>query len=1046
MSLQPNPLNQFRLYNYRLSLSAVTKEEYNSGNYLDSERLVIARSGGTPAGSGNIQTYTEDQLGINVEYFIDDLNIEGLVIPNGGTGTSEATQMSFTISEPYSIGLFFQTLNVAALEAGFRGGAMESPFLLTVDFIGHTDTDTTKTLPKHSFAIKIVDLKFNATASGSNYQVQAIPANHQVFTDTFQEVKTDVKIKGQSVDEVLSLNENSLQALLNSQELNRVSKNEKTVADKYYIIFPKDPTQVQSSIDGQSAVIQGASTNPSNFGALSPEDIVPFNKNKVTVNKTKLNQSSNKEVDEFNKLTGGGSYLLDGKRIDPTDNNLDAFGGSGRVIENTNNKDKSSNFGALSPEDQVIPLGQPGSTYDEVPSSITPAKSVPVQSGPITRPTIINPNSNQFGSSLITDNFQTKGTSPFGVDNLVWENNVYKRGSMSIDPLNREFTFAPGTKIEKMIEEVILSSEWGEGLIDIKPGPDKKIEWFKIDGHLKIISDDNGAGRPAYQFIFAVIPYQMDYGIFDSNNEQNYDELIQNCVKSYSYTYTGKNIDVLDFEFKIDNSFFRPMIDTQATEDKHKAGVASEEQTAISQNDVLQVTDGYEEAAGRILPRSEPVLETGAKIKGGSSKKTDKKIVAEQFQSLVMNSDIENIVLDLTIWGDPYYLLDNDAGNQRFASNKFTTANGTINTKSTEVDVLVRFNSAIDYNLRNTLQIDPNNAFNGVYKVITISTALSKGQFVQTLKLLRRPGQSDSSVEFSNSIIENFTSSLDPKFIPTMLENRRVFNNPISTSFFGNAASNLFADLGLGKINVQELEKISAAPVIEILNKSQELIDVGLQIQNNLRNSLSSIEGLSGKLGIDIPNLGTMVQNIPDASRALKQVSSDLAGAVSATNASDLIKNAKPWVNPDLAKPWVNPDLGVQQLKEATSALQSQFPKGINSALQQATTDLQSQFPQGIGSALEKAKLSIDGAVIGGLSEIPQALEGLSQTYGDLQRDLLKKHSQIFDDISLAPKLLESQPIEELINLGKATAEDFATKNLSGELNQLKNNVIKVFN
>ena len=103
MSLQPNPLNQFRLYNYRLSLSAVTKEEYNSGNYLDSERLVIARSGGTPAGSGNIQTYTEEQLGINVEYFIDDLNIEGLVIPNGGTGTSEATQMSFTISEPYSI-------------------------------------------------------------------------------------------------------------------------------------------------------------------------------------------------------------------------------------------------------------------------------------------------------------------------------------------------------------------------------------------------------------------------------------------------------------------------------------------------------------------------------------------------------------------------------------------------------------------------------------------------------------------------------------------------------------------------------------------------------------------------------------------------------------------------------------------------------------------------------------------------------------------------------------------------------------------------------
>ena len=103
------------------------------------------------------------------------------------------------------------------------------------DAHGHTDKDTTESLPTHDFAIKIVDLKFNATGSGSTYQIQAIPANHQVFTDTFQEVTTDVKIKGQSVDEVLSLNETSLQFLLNEQELDRVSKNEKTQqCNNYY--------------------------------------------------------------------------------------------------------------------------------------------------------------------------------------------------------------------------------------------------------------------------------------------------------------------------------------------------------------------------------------------------------------------------------------------------------------------------------------------------------------------------------------------------------------------------------------------------------------------------------------------------------------------------------------------------------------------------------------------------------------------------------------------------------------------------------------------
>ena len=1016
MSLQSNKLNHFRSYNYRLKLSAITIDNFNSGNHISSSNIIIASSGGTPTGSRNIQTYAEEQLGINVEYFIDDLNIDALVVPNNGTSTSEATQMSFTVTEPYSIGLFFESLNVAALEAGFRAGAMEAPFLISIDFIGHTDKDTTESLPTHDFAIKIVDLKFNATGSGSTYQIQAIPANHQVFTDTFQEVTTDVKIKGQSVDEVLSLNETSLQFLLNEQELDRVSKNEKTVADKYYIVFPKDPTQVQSSIDGQRSLTQGAVgvRNTTDFGAMSPEDYSFHNKNKFKV-----------------RSGTGVANTTNHGAVAPED-----------YQDHNKNKaaDVSSNYGAMSPEDyaneNTSAIKQLGSTYDNVPTGSLAVgnrnkdKDIPVQSGPLTRTTKVNSNSNQFGSSLITDNFQTKGTSPFGVDNLIWDNGVYKRGSMSIDPNNREFTFSPGTKIEKIIEEVILSSEWAEGLVNLKPGSDKKIEWFRIDGQLKIISDDNGAGRPAYEFIFAVIPYQMDYGKFDNSSDRDYNQLIQDCIKAYNYTYTGKNIDVLDFEFKIDNSFFRPITDTQATEDKHKAGVATEEQTAISQNDVSQITDGYEEAAGRFPQRSEKVVSTGTNIKGGSAKKTDKKRVAEHFQTLVMQSDIENIALDLTIWGDPHYLIDNDAGNQRFAANKFTTTNGTINTKSTEVDILIKFNSAIDYNLRNTLQINPNSAFNGVYKVITISTALSKGQFVQTLSLLRRPGQSDSSVDFSNSVIESFNSNLNPKFISTVLENNQVFNNQILSPFFNNASSALFADLGLGKINVQALEKISAAPVIEMLNKSQELIDVGLQIQNNLRNSLSSIEGLSGKLGIDIPNLGTMVQDIPDVSQAFKQVSSDLAGAVSATSASNLIKNAKPWINPDLAKPWVNPDLGIQELKDATSALQS-------------------QFPQGVGSALQAAKSSLNGAVIGGLSEIPQALKGLSQTYGTHQKALLKEHSQIFDDISLAPKLLASQPIENLINLGKATAEDFATKNLSGELNQLKNNVsnvIKVFN
>ena len=131
MAIISNPLNKYRSYNYRWSLSACTPAQLdnpasyksNGGNYT------IIRSGGLPDKPNQVKTYVEESLGLNLEFFIDDVNIESLVVPNPGTGVANATQFSFTVHEPYSVGLFYQSLNVAAKNAGHKHGAPQAPFI-----------------------------------------------------------------------------------------------------------------------------------------------------------------------------------------------------------------------------------------------------------------------------------------------------------------------------------------------------------------------------------------------------------------------------------------------------------------------------------------------------------------------------------------------------------------------------------------------------------------------------------------------------------------------------------------------------------------------------------------------------------------------------------------------------------------------------------------------------------------------------------------------------------------------------------------------------
>ena len=58
-------------------------------------QLEIFRSGGK--GESYVSTVFEDQIGGKLEYFIEDLDIQAIVVPNTKTRLTNATNISFTV-------------------------------------------------------------------------------------------------------------------------------------------------------------------------------------------------------------------------------------------------------------------------------------------------------------------------------------------------------------------------------------------------------------------------------------------------------------------------------------------------------------------------------------------------------------------------------------------------------------------------------------------------------------------------------------------------------------------------------------------------------------------------------------------------------------------------------------------------------------------------------------------------------------------------------------------------------------------------------------
>lgn len=269
----PNPLDQFISFNYLFTLSNLPAEDINfpETSYLTGNLgRIIFSSGGRFADERVSTAYqTTDNPSGQYDFFIDNVEILSMIAPLMSTKGSNSVTIEFEVIEPYSIGQFLQSCQIAAF-ANKHPDYTQSPFLLTLEFIGYTEDNrsrpvenTTRFLP-----ISIHSINMSVSAGGCRYQVKAHSWSEVALSDTYNVLKQDTAISGDSVVTMLQSGEHSLEQVINSR-LKSISAADKQktpfLPDEIAIIFPKPgKPEPQSSDAPTSATINTKSGSTGN--------------------------------------------------------------------------------------------------------------------------------------------------------------------------------------------------------------------------------------------------------------------------------------------------------------------------------------------------------------------------------------------------------------------------------------------------------------------------------------------------------------------------------------------------------------------------------------------------------------------------------------------------------------------------------------------------------------------------------------------------------------------------------------------------------------
>ena len=646
----PNALHSFVSFNPLFTFSSLNKDQINNSSFTSGNigKIIFSSGGRDPNNRVSTANTSASNSQGKFDFFVDNVEMETLVAPQLRTKGTNVTALNFDLYEPYSMGMFLQSCQLAAFSNGHINYA-ESPFLMTLNFLGYGEDGRVMTVPGSTryFPVRIIDVGMEVTGKGCKYTVKCIAWGETALSDSFNLLKQNVAISGKDVREMLQSGINSLQYIINSR-LQEISKEAKDnyLPDEVLIEFPKTGAPSQSTPTSDKGATASSSDAP------SPQLVI--NKSATT------------------------------------------------------------------------------SMFEQSPESV-----------------------NSIGTAGLEFDLTRGGLYPKIPEEKVHSNGVYKRNLISAEVKGdqRQFIFQQGTSIINAITEVVLMSGYCTAITKNVPDKDGMLDWFRIDTQV-YLKDGNagnaGNGSAPKLLVYKIIPYKVHSSKIQSPTMKpiGYDELKKTAPKVYDYLYTGKNLDVLDFKINFKTGLFTK---TYADGGKYNEYAANTNQMSQGGNDIaptnIDNTAGSKGDVG-IGVKSIGKLAEAWRNSGGSASDTYKTLVAKQFHYQLLSSNMADMVTgDLTILGDPYFISDSGIGNFSNTGQgprRTISPTGAMDYQSSEVDIIVNFRTPIDIGEDGIMEFAKSNLevpFSGLYQVINVKSTFNRGQFTQTLALLRRINQ-----------------------------------------------------------------------------------------------------------------------------------------------------------------------------------------------------------------------------------------------------------------------------------------------------------------
>jgi hypothetical protein len=380
---------------------------------------------------------------------------------------------------------------------------------------------------------------------------------------------------------------------------------------------------------------------------------------------------------------------------------------------------------------------------------------------------------NEIGKSSLGYDDIKKALTPVGKENTVYDKTTktFVRADNTVDQKTSDHKFSQDSSIINAINQVILNSEYAKN--SLKEGAttdDGFRKWWRVDTQVFVLNTKANAAKTGDHpklIVYRVVPYEAHSGAVQAPNTKpkGLDKLKTQVVKQYDYIYTGKNVDIINFNLQFD---FTIAAAGDATLPSTTQDNKAKENDSVSESDGLvnqAIPDGKAPTnAPGSLPTSVKNTVTSRRTDryGGGGMETQETRAAKTFHDSITNMSTM-LNLELTIIGDPYYIAQSGTGNYTSKSTQYKNLNKdmTINYQNGEVHIVVNFRTPLDIN-QGTGMYDfktagPTLAWSGLYKVLNITSKFSKGQFTQVIsgnkiqgEELKGPGSEKGSLTSNN--------------------------------------------------------------------------------------------------------------------------------------------------------------------------------------------------------------------------------------------------------------------------------------------------------